>query len=96
MEAGETDHWLRILAVLPEDLVARLSLSNYIKILVQQEACDWTGKRETELRVTHTHTHTHTERERERERERLEGETGEARWTQTGRYRLSVALNSHR
>ena len=25
------------------------SLSNYIKILVQQEACDWTGEREAEL-----------------------------------------------
>ena len=31
--------------------VARFSLSNYIKILVQQEACDWTGKREAALRV---------------------------------------------
>ena len=30
------------------------SLSNYIKILVQQEACDWTGKREAELRVAET------------------------------------------
>ena len=27
------------------------SLSNNIRILVQQEACDWTGKREAELRV---------------------------------------------
>ena len=31
--------------------VAGFSLSNYIKILVQQEACDWTGKREADLRV---------------------------------------------
>jgi hypothetical protein len=56
------------------------------------------GDRAKSYTHTHTHTHTHTqrERERERERERLEGETGEARWTQTGRYRLSVALNSHR
>jgi hypothetical protein len=30
------------------------SLSNYIKILVQQEACDWTRKREAELRVAET------------------------------------------
>ena len=35
-------------------LVAGFSLSNYIKILVQQEACDWTGKREEELRVAET------------------------------------------
>jgi hypothetical protein len=42
--------------------VVGFSLSNYIKILVQQEACDWTGKREAALRVA--------ERERERERER--------------------------
>ena len=35
-------------------LVAGFSLSNYIKILVQQEACDWTGKREAELRVAET------------------------------------------
>ena len=36
--------WLAELA-----FVAGFSLSNYIKILVQQEACDWTGKREAEL-----------------------------------------------
>ena len=30
------------------------SLSNNIRILVQQEACDWTGKREAELRVADT------------------------------------------
>ena len=34
--------------------MAGFSLSNYIKILVQQEACDWTGKREAELRVAET------------------------------------------
>ena len=34
------------------------SLSNYIKILVQQEACDWTGKREAELRVAETGSNT--------------------------------------
>jgi hypothetical protein len=34
--------------------VTGFSLSNYIKILVQQEACDWTGKREEELRVAET------------------------------------------
>jgi hypothetical protein len=31
--------------------VAGFSLSNCIKILVQQEACDWIGEREAELRV---------------------------------------------
>jgi hypothetical protein len=41
--------------------VAGFSLSKYIKILMQQEACDWTWKREVELRVG--------ERERERERD---------------------------
>jgi hypothetical protein len=30
------------------------SLSNHIKILVQQDACDWTGKREADLRVAET------------------------------------------
>ena len=34
--------------------MAGFSLTNYIKILVQQEACDWTGKREVELRVAET------------------------------------------
>ena len=29
-------------------------LSNHTKILGQQEACDWTGKREAELRVAGT------------------------------------------
>ena len=43
--------------------MAGFSLSNYIKILVQQEACDWTGKKEAELRVAG----------REREGERLGG-----------------------
>jgi hypothetical protein len=31
--------------------VAGFPLFNHIKILVQQETCDWTGKREAELRV---------------------------------------------
>jgi hypothetical protein len=31
--------------------VARFSLSNDIKILVQQEACHWTGKREAGIRA---------------------------------------------
>jgi hypothetical protein len=34
--------------------VAGFFLSNYIKILVQQEACDWTGKGEAELGVAGT------------------------------------------
>jgi hypothetical protein len=34
--------------------MAGFSLSNYIEILVQQEACDWTGKREVEQRVAGT------------------------------------------
>ena len=34
--------------------VAGFSLSNYIKILVQQGACDWTGKREAEQRAVGT------------------------------------------
>jgi hypothetical protein len=34
--------------------VTGFSLSNYIKILVQQEACDWTGEREAALRVGET------------------------------------------
>jgi hypothetical protein len=34
--------------------VAGFSLSNYIKILVKQEACDWTWKREMELRAAET------------------------------------------
>ena len=29
-------------------------LSNHTKILVQQEACDWTGKREAELKFAET------------------------------------------
>jgi hypothetical protein len=32
--------------------VAGFSLSKYIKILVQQEACDWAGKRKAELKVS--------------------------------------------
>ena len=38
--------------------VTGFSLSNYIKILVQQEACDWTGKREAEQRVAETGSNT--------------------------------------
>jgi hypothetical protein len=34
--------------------VAGFSLSNYFKILVQQETCDWIGKREAEPRVAGT------------------------------------------
>jgi hypothetical protein len=34
--------------------MAGFFLFNYIKILVQQEACDWTGKREAALRVAET------------------------------------------
>jgi hypothetical protein len=28
--------------------------TNYVKIVVQQEACDWTGKREAELKFAET------------------------------------------
>jgi hypothetical protein len=48
--------------------MAGFSLSNYIKILVQQEACDWTGKREVELRVARTESHSG-----EREGSKMEG-----------------------
>jgi hypothetical protein len=34
--------------------VTGFSLSNHTKILGQEEACDWTGKREAELRVAET------------------------------------------
>jgi hypothetical protein len=34
--------------------VAGFFLSNYIRIFVQQEVCDWTGKREAEGRVAGT------------------------------------------
>ena len=36
------------------DLVTGFSLSNYIKILLQQEACNWTRRREAELRAAGT------------------------------------------
>jgi hypothetical protein len=42
-----------------------------ISILIQQEACDWTGKREAELRVSETETGTGTGR---RERRKMEEE----------------------
>jgi hypothetical protein len=50
-------------------IVAEFSLSNYIKILAQQEACDWTGKKDAE-RIAGT------ERDSRREEEKL-------RWWQT-------------
>jgi hypothetical protein len=34
--------------------VTGFSLSNHTKISVQHKACDWTGKREAELRVAET------------------------------------------
>jgi hypothetical protein len=34
--------------------VTGFSLPNYIKIFLQQKACDWTGKREVEVRVAET------------------------------------------
>jgi hypothetical protein len=34
--------------------MAGFFLSNYIKILVKQEACGWIGEREVELRVAET------------------------------------------
>jgi hypothetical protein len=51
--------------------VAGFSLSNYSKILVQQEACDWTGKRELELRVAETDSISG-----ERKKEQDGGQTG--------------------
>jgi hypothetical protein len=37
-----------------DKLMTGYSLSNHTKILGQLKACDWTGERETELRVTET------------------------------------------
>jgi hypothetical protein len=34
--------------------VTGFSVSNHTKILVYQGSCDWTGKREVELRVAET------------------------------------------
>jgi hypothetical protein len=50
--------------------VTRFSLSNHIKTLVQQEACDWTWKSEMELQVAETESIS---------------EGGGARWRQTNR-----------
>ena len=61
--------------------MAGFSLSNYIKILVQQEACDWTGKREAELRVGET------ERLRREGGSKMEGD---------GLFRTSMVLNNRR
>ena len=58
--------------------MAVFSLCNYFKILVQQEVCDWTGKREVEVRVG--------ERERERERERKEPKRGKGSEMNNARY----------
>jgi hypothetical protein len=57
--------------------VTGFSLSNYIKILVQQEACDWTGKREVERRVAGT------------ESDLEEGE-GKQRWRQMDRKKIPI------
>jgi hypothetical protein len=59
------------------------SLSNYIKILVQQETCDWTGKREVKIRC----------RDREGVRERRSQDGG--RQTRR-RSSFFMVLNSHR
>jgi hypothetical protein len=45
--------------------VAGFSLPNYIKILVQQEACDWTGKREAEQRIAGTESDSEERRSQE-------------------------------
>jgi hypothetical protein len=55
--------------------VTGFSLSNHTKILGQQEACDWTGKREVELRVAET--------------ERISGRGERSRWKQTNRKNLN-------
>jgi hypothetical protein len=34
--------------------VTEFSLSNYIKILVHQDTCDWTQKMEAKLRIVET------------------------------------------
>ena len=39
---------------LRQGLEAGFSLSNHMKILVQQEACDWAGKKEATRRVAET------------------------------------------
>ena len=60
-----------------QENVTRFSLSSYIKISVQQEACHWTGKREKELRVAET--------------QRVSGEKGkEPRWRQKGRKKSQI------
>jgi hypothetical protein len=46
-------------------IVAGFSLSNYIKMLVQQEACDWTRKREAELKVANSKRAHSGEKEKE-------------------------------
>ena len=51
--------------------VAGLSLSSYIKILVQREACDW-RKREAELRVAERVSHSREGGEAEMEADRQE------------------------
>ena len=67
---------LQNLTVDPEPPIAGFSLSNYIKILVQQEACDWTKKREAELGVAAT--------------ERIRGQRKKLRWRQTDRKKILI------
>jgi hypothetical protein len=53
--------------------VTGFSLSKYIKILVQQEACDWTGKREAALRVAETESISGKRRGAKMEMDKQEG-----------------------
>jgi predicted component of type VI protein secretion system len=63
-------------------IVAVFSLCNYFKILVQQTVCDWTEKREVEVRVV----------EREKATQEREGKRDEQC---TGWFRTSLASNRH-
>ena len=45
-------------------------LSNHIKILVQQEACDWTGKREAELKFAEMGSVSREKKPRQRQMDR--------------------------
>lgn len=46
--------------------VTGFSLSNHTKILVQKEACDWTGDREAALRAAETESASGERREKPR------------------------------
>jgi hypothetical protein len=57
-------------------LVAGFSLSNYIKISVQQEVCDCTGKREADQRVAGT--------------ESVSGDEENPRWRQMDKKKILI------